>query len=86
MAPTMGLITTKQQAEIAAKAQMAKDGGVVSGSSTTRELGQSVTADVLNGMKALTDVLTIVGQASMQIRTDDTPTVDVTEPRDDVRS
>ena len=75
MAPTMGLITTKQQAEIAAKTQMAKDGTL--GNSTAKELSQSVTTDVLNGMKALTDVLDIVTRTARQVKPEPEP-IDVT--------
>jgi hypothetical protein len=68
MAPSMSLITTKQQAEIAAKAQIEKVTGDSANPSTMRALNEQVTADVLNGAKALTDVLTMMmTQARQQV-------------------
>jgi hypothetical protein len=70
MAPTFSLITSKQQAEIAARTQQEKMGpGGVSSSTNIKEINQALDADLLNGLKAFNDLMSTLSSSSIKQRT-----------------
>jgi hypothetical protein len=62
MAPTFGLITSKQQSEIAARSTQDKAEGRISGG--VKQINESMDADLLNGIKAFNDMLNVLQSAA----------------------
>jgi hypothetical protein len=68
VAPTLQLMTTRQQAEISAQAQVQAAEKQVGNVTSLTSINQSAPKEVLLGVKQLTDVLTLITQKNKELK------------------